>query len=117
MQPKTRNLKYQAEYIPKELMEIAIITEGQKISYVADSSIDEENIRKIIILVKDSDTLYCEAYFLEEDRERAIERHHLTAKTAGMIAERQALKTLLSCTFLRNTGNAPTRLKRSDDGI
>jgi ribonuclease Z len=86
-------------YTKKELIEIAMITEGQKISYVVDSSIDEENIRKIITLVKDSDTLYCEAYFLEEDRERAIERHHLTAKTAGMIAREAGVKNLVVMHF------------------
>ena len=76
-----------------------MITEGQKISYVVDSSIDEENIRKIITLAKDSDTLYCEAYFLEEDRERAIERHHLTAKTAGRIAREAGVKNLVVMHF------------------
>ena len=86
-------------YTKKELMEIAMITEGQKISYVTDSSMDEENIRKIITLVKDSDTLYCEAYFLEEDRERAIERHHLTAKTAGRIAREAGVKNLVVMHF------------------
>ncbi len=86
-------------YTKKELIDIAMITEGQKISYVVDSSMDEENIRKIITLVKDSDTLYCEAYFLEEDRERAIERHHLTTKTAGRIAREAGVKNLVVMHF------------------
>jgi len=76
----------------KDLSGIATITKGQKISYISDSSMDETNIKKIIALVKDSDTLYCEAYFLEEDRERAIGRYHLTAKTAGMIAREAKVK-------------------------
>lgn len=86
-------------YTIKELAGIAMITKGQKISYIVDSSMDEENIKKIISLVKDSDTLYCEAYFLEEDRERAIERHHLTAKTAGRIAREAGVKNLVVMHF------------------
>lgn len=83
----------------KELREIAAITKGQKVSYISDSSMDEANIKKITAFVKDSDTLYCEAYFLEEDRERAIERHHLTAKTAGMIAREAGVKNLVVMHF------------------
>ena len=57
------------------------------------------NIKKIIDFVKDSDTLYCEAYFLEKDRERAVERHHLTAKTAGRIAREAGVKNLVVMHF------------------
>ena len=83
----------------KELKEIAAITKGQKVSYISDSSMDESNIKKIITFVKNSDTLYCEAYFLEEDRERAVERHHLTAKTAGMIAREAGVTNLVAMHF------------------
>ncbi|MCL0037713.1 hypothetical protein M1N10_01710 [Thermodesulfovibrionales bacterium] len=70
----------------EKLMHIAMITKGQKISYVMDISPTDENVEKVIPFVKDSDILFCEAYFLERDRERAIERHHLTAALAGRIA-------------------------------
>ncbi len=70
----------------EELMEIATITKGQKISYVMDVAPTDENMGKIIPFVKGSDILFCEAYFLEKDRDRAEERHHLTAAIAGRIA-------------------------------
>lgn len=70
----------------KELKEIATITKGQKISYVMDVAPTDENMGKIIPFVKGSDILFCEAYFLEKDRDRAKERHHLTAALAGRIA-------------------------------
>lgn len=73
-------------YCLKELMDIVTITKGQKISYVMDVSPMDENVQKIIQFVKDSDILFCEAYFLDRDRERAFERHHLTAAIAGKIA-------------------------------
>jgi ribonuclease Z len=86
-------------YTLKELSVIAKITEGQKISYIADSSMDEENIKRIISLAEGSDTLYCEAYFLEEDRDRAMERHHLTARMAGRIAREAGAKNLVVMHF------------------
>jgi ribonuclease Z len=82
-----------------ELKEITTITKGQKISYVTDASLTDDNINKIIEFVHDSDTLYCEAYFLEKDRDRAIERSHLTAKTAGRIAREARVKNLVVMHF------------------
>jgi ribonuclease Z len=73
-------------YSLKELKDIATITKGQKISYVMDVSPADENMEKIISFIKGSDILFCEAYFLEKDRDRANERHHLTAALAGKIA-------------------------------
>lgn len=87
------------KYYLDELKDIAKITKGQKISYVTDVSLSEENIRKIIELVRNSDTLYCEAYFLEKDRDRAIERFHLTAKTAGKIAREANVGNLVTMHF------------------
>lgn len=78
-----------------ELIHLAAITEGQKVSYVTDVSPEEESLSRVTEFVKDSDTLYCEAYFLHEDRERAIERHHLTAKMAGEIARKAKVRNLV----------------------
>lgn len=69
-----------------EVRSIADITRGQKLSYVVDAVGSKGNIGKIVELVKGSDVLYIEAYFLNEDRGTARERYHLTAKEAGMIA-------------------------------
>lgn len=69
-----------------ELRGIAGITEGQKISYVVDVLGSSGNKKKIIELVKSSDILYIETFFLDEDRDRAKDRYHLTAKEAGRIA-------------------------------
>ncbi len=82
-----------------KLREITKITRGQKVSYVTDASLTDENINKIIELVRESDTLYCEAYFLEKDRARALERSHLTAKTAGKIAKEAKVKNLVVMHF------------------
>jgi len=73
-------------YTLSDLRDIAGITRGQKVSYVTDVSLTDENVGKIIEFVRGSDSLYCEAYFLEKDTDRALQRFHLTAKTAGRIA-------------------------------
>ncbi|MDI6801390.1 MAG: hypothetical protein QMD01_04975 [Thermodesulfovibrionales bacterium] len=77
-----------------ELMNIVTITKGQKISYVMDVSPTAGNIERIIPFVKGSDVLFCEAYFLERDMDRAIERHHLTAAIAGRIAREAVVENL-----------------------
>ena len=69
-----------------DLMDIADITRGQKLSYVVDVLGSEDNFNKIIGLVRGSDVLYIETYFSDEDKERAKDRYHLTAREAGRIA-------------------------------
>jgi ribonuclease Z len=87
------------EFTFSDLSHIATITEGQKVSYITDVSPDADNLSRTIELVKGSDTLYCEAYFLDEDRERAVERHHLTAKMAGEIAKKAGARNLVLMHF------------------
>jgi ribonuclease Z len=82
-----------------ELMRIATITRGQKIAYVMDVAPTGGNIEKLIQFVKGSDTLFCEAYFLERDRNRAEERHHLTAALAGRIAKEAGVGNLIVMHF------------------
>ncbi|MEW6067487.1 MAG: ribonuclease Z [Nitrospirota bacterium] len=88
-----------SKYRLKDLRNIAMITRGQKISYVTDVAISDTNIKKIVDFVHDSDSLYCEAYFLDEDRDRALERFHLTAKLTGMIAKKAGVKNLVPMHF------------------
>ncbi|MCX7794595.1 MAG: hypothetical protein N2257_09375, partial [Thermodesulfovibrionales bacterium] len=80
----------------EEIKDIALFTEGQKISYVMDVSIEDENIERIINFVKGSDYLYCEAFFLERDIDLASERNHLTARLAGEIARKAGVKNLVA---------------------
>lgn len=78
----------------EELFPIIKITKGEKISYVMDISPTEDNIKKIIQFVEYSDILFCEAYFLDRDKDRAIERNHLTAKIAGEIAKKAKVREI-----------------------
>jgi len=77
----------QKTFVLKDLAEqIAIITPGQKVSYIADVAYSESNVEKIVELVKDSDHLFIEASFLDKDKDIAEKKGHLTARQAGLIA-------------------------------
>jgi ribonuclease Z len=53
---------------------------------VADCRFNQANVRKIIQLAEEADLFFCEAAFLEKDRDRAEQRAHLTSRQAGELA-------------------------------
>jgi ribonuclease Z len=68
------------------------ITPGQKIVYISDVINSPENVEGIVEFARGADVLFIEACFLEEDRERAAEKYHLTAMQAGRLARLAAVK-------------------------
>ncbi|MDM8517942.1 MBL fold metallo-hydrolase [Desulfobacterales bacterium HSG16] len=85
--------KFKKGFVLKDLADqIAIITPGQKITYISDAGFTPQNIEKMIELARDSDYLFIEAAFLEQDRELALEKRHLTAHQAGSIAAAAKVK-------------------------
>jgi ribonuclease Z len=87
---RIRNRTYSCD----ELKGIARITRGQKISYVVDIIGSDENVKKVVGFVRGSDTLFIEAYFLNKDRDRAMDRYHLTAQQAGSIAREAGVERM-----------------------
>lgn len=67
---------------------IAHTSTGQRIVYVADADPSPKNEAAIVSLARDCDHLFIEAAFLEEDADRAVAKHHLTARRAGEMARR-----------------------------
>ena len=65
---------------------IALITPGQSVTYITDVVWSEPNEQKIVRFAKDSDYLFVEAHFLDQESETAREKFHLTARQAGRIA-------------------------------
>ncbi|TFG39183.1 MAG: ribonuclease Z [Syntrophobacterales bacterium] len=65
---------------------IALISPGQKVTYIADAVFSEANAEKMVSLAAGSDQLFIEAAFLDEHRPIAREKKHLTAAQAGTIA-------------------------------
>ncbi|WP_457622587.1 ribonuclease Z [Persephonella sp.] len=77
---------------------------GYKISYITDVIYSEENKKRIIQLVKNSDVLYCEAVFLPEDKDQASKVFHLTADQTGEIAKDANVKKVVVFHFSRRYG-------------
>ena len=73
---------------------IALLTPGQKISYVVDAGYSKSNVKKIIKLAKNADHLFIEAAFLEKDKDIAEKKCHLTAWQAGSIAGKAGVKQI-----------------------
>jgi len=71
---------------------IALITPGQKISYIVDAGYSKSNVEKIVRLAKNVDHLFIEAAFLEKDKDIAEKKCHLTAWQAGSIAGKAGVK-------------------------
>ncbi len=72
--------------------QIAMITPGQKITYISDVVYNSENKERIVALAKDSDHLFIEAAFLEAHKDIAFEKKHLTARQAGILAAMARVK-------------------------
>ncbi|MCJ7540508.1 MAG: MBL fold metallo-hydrolase [Desulfobacterales bacterium] len=96
--------------------QIALITPGQKVSYIADVAYSQSNVEKIVELVKDSDHLFIEAAFLERDRDIAEKKCHLTAWQAGSIAGKARVKQMTPFHFSpRYQGQAHILAKEAMD--
>jgi ribonuclease Z len=65
--------------------DIAIITKGQKIAYLADVRFSQENIDGFRAIAGEADTLFIEAFYLDEMKDEAYTKAHLTAAQAGEI--------------------------------
>ena len=74
--------------------EIALITPGQKISYIVDVGYSESNADKAVTLAEASDHLFIEAAFLDQHAEIARTKNHLTARQAGSIAARARVRQM-----------------------
>ena len=71
---------------------IATISQGRKISYITDIVGSDENLEKAVALAMEADHLFIEAAFLEQDKETARRKYHLTSREAGLVARRAGVK-------------------------
>lgn len=75
-----------AELRVGELRELVRVSRGNKFGYIVDTRFLPENLALLLPVVHDADILFCESPFLDEDRDQAAMRYHLTAAEAGTIA-------------------------------
>jgi ribonuclease Z len=74
---------------------------GERLVYVTDAAPTADNGRRIVELAAGADLFFCEAAFLERDRERAQATRHLTAADCGRLARQAGVRQLMPFHFSR----------------
>jgi ribonuclease Z len=72
---------------------------GRRIGYVTDLRFTEANIEQLSRHLNEVDLLHIESVFLDEDRDHALRKNHLTARQAGEIARRLNAKKVVPFHF------------------
>lgn len=104
-----------AEELTKKLL---LIKEGEKILYITDIRFSNRDLDKIAKFSTNPDFLFCEAFFLTDDIERAKDRHHLTASQTNIIAKKLNAKKLIIFHFSpRYKGNFKKIYNEAYEGL
>ena len=86
------------------------VTPRQKLVYATDLADTPANREKLTVLARGAYTFFCEAAFVEADRESAERTGHLTARACGEIATAAGVKHLVPFHLSRRYENAPGRV-------
>jgi ribonuclease Z len=88
-------MPHAAEFSLAELRDrLVVATPGQKLAYVVDTLFSKTNVACVTELARDADIFFCESLFLDEDRDQALKRYHLTARQAGTLGRLAGVKHL-----------------------
>ena len=66
--------------------DLVVVSPGQKITYLTDIRYSQANIERVLPLALGTDILFIEAFYLDEMRDEAYHKGHLTAFQAGKMA-------------------------------
>jgi ribonuclease Z len=87
---------------------------GRRTGYVTDLRGSEANVEQLARLLWGVDRLYIESMFLDEDRDHALRKNHLTARRAGEIARRLGAKSVVPFHFSpRYQGREPVLVEEA----
>jgi ribonuclease Z len=78
---------------------------------VVDVRFHRHNYERIVRLARGADVFFCEAPFLDADRERARQRDHLTARQAGSLARAAGVARLVPFHHSPRYGDDPSPLQ------
>ncbi len=90
--------------------ELIIPRKRNRITYVTDAAMTAKNRQRILKLAADADIFFCEAAFLERDRDKAMQTHHMTAKEVGCMAKEAGAQRLVLFHFSKKYLNTPQLL-------
>ncbi len=83
------------------------VTPGKKLVYATDLADTPANREKLKMLAHGAHTFFCEAAFIEADRDKAERTGHLTARACGEIATAAGVKHLVPFHLSRRYERAP----------
>jgi ribonuclease BN (tRNA processing enzyme) len=83
---------------------------GTKLVYATDFADTPANRQRLVALAADADCLFCEASFLERDRNLARRTGHLTARACAEIATAARVRLLIPFHFSRRYEREPWRV-------
>ncbi len=95
-----------------DLRDLVRESRGQKIVYIVDALFSPENEARIVSLARGADLFFCEAPFLDEDRDQATLRYHLTARQAGYLARASGARRLVVFHFSPRYSGMADRIYR-----
>ena len=75
------------------------VVAGRRAGYVTDLRYTDSNVAALAALLGGVDVLFIESVFLDQDREQAARKNHLTARQAGGIARLVGAKSLVPFHF------------------
>lgn len=86
------------------------IAPGRRLGYVTDLRYTDGNVETLAALLEGVDLLFIESVFLEQDREHAARKNHLTARQAGEIARRVGARAVVPFHFSPRYQDRPAEL-------
>ena len=92
--------------------ELILINEASKLGYATDFSDSAENRAKLMTLVRDVHTFFCEATFLQQDLAQAARTGHLTTRACGEIAKQARVQYLIPFHFSHRYEEQPGEIYR-----
>jgi ribonuclease BN (tRNA processing enzyme) len=75
--------------------ELVLITPGKRLVYATDLADTPDNRQRLIAFASHAHTFFCEAPFIEKERDHAFRNGHLTTRACGEIAEQAGVARLV----------------------
>jgi ribonuclease BN (tRNA processing enzyme)/polynucleotide 5'-kinase involved in rRNA processing len=89
---------------------LALVSPGKKLVYATDLADTPDNRERLQALARNAHTFFCEAVFIEADRENADRTGHLTARAAGEIANAAGVSRLVPFHLSRRYSENPDQI-------
>ncbi len=90
--------------------QLAQVTPGQKMVYATDLADTRQNRARLTTLAQGAHALFCEAVFVEEEIQQAVNTGHLTARACGEIASSAGVEHLIPFHFSMRYEDEPERV-------